>query len=178
MTDFDPAPTEEALKRAKQRWKGRKDTFARVYYAVLGLAEYTHYPEIADVADCSENSAKKHLDRLVEMGLVQRDPKLKLARYRRNEAYFEWLDASQIAQELSREEILERVEELESRRAEFEEQFDATDPSNIGLFDQYTDQSTFDRLRSLSEWQSIDRDIQLYKIAFHIASNNGHLLPV
>lgn len=89
MSDFNPLPEEGAIETARQQWKERTDTFGRVYYAIIGIREFTRFPLIADSANCSPNSAKKHLERLVDMGLVERCPNTKTARYRRNEAYFE-----------------------------------------------------------------------------------------
>lgn len=178
MADFDPIPAESAVEEAQQRWKERTDTFGRVYYTILGITEFTHYPEVANTANCSENSAKKHLNRLVEMGLVERDSRVKLARYRRNDAYFEWRNASRIAGDLTKDEIIERVDQLESRKAEFEDQFESDDPSTISLVDQSNDQSVHDRLKAISEWQSTEREIQIYELAYHLASNDGHLIPV
>ena len=81
---------------------------------------------ISQIADCSPNAAKKHLERLAEMGIVRADRDSRPAQYERNEGYLEWQDASRIANELSVEEIIERVKELEERRREYETQFEST----------------------------------------------------
>lgn len=178
MGDFDPNPANAAIEEAKEHWKEQTDTFGRVYYTILGVTEFTYYPEIASTANCAENSAKKHLERLAEMGLVERDSRVELPRYRRNDTYFEWREASRIADDLSKDKIVERVGELESRVADFEDQFGTDDPSTVSLGDQSSDQSVHAWLKEISEWQSIERDIHLYELAFHLASNDGHLIPV
>ncbi len=176
MTEFDPSLDKDSLEETRQHWKEENDTFGRVYYAILGVSEFTHYPQIAEVADCSPNSAKKHLDRLVEMGLVNRQPNRGLACYRRNDAYFEWRDASRIADELTTDEITERVDSLESRKAEYEARFNDDNPAAVSAFEQSDHETTHKRLQSLAEWQSLNRDLQLYELAFRIAANDGHLL--
>src|SRR6056297_1432084 len=107
MTEFDPAPESDA---AQRRWQAGTDTFGRVYDVVLGITSPTAYTEIAERADCSPNAAKKHLNRLAEMGIAHADTDSRPATYERNEGYLEWQDASRIATELSLDEILERVE--------------------------------------------------------------------
>jgi predicted ArsR family transcriptional regulator len=107
MTEFDPAPEADTTER---RWQEGTDTFGRVYEVALGVTATTPYTEIAEVADCSPNAAKKYLDRLTEMGIVRADSESRPARYERNEGYLEWKEAGRIADELTIEEIINCVE--------------------------------------------------------------------
>lgn len=176
MTDFDPTPAEAAVEDARQRWKGRTDTFSRVYNTILGVDEFTHYPEIAEIANCSPNTAKKHLNRLVEMRIVQQDTNVRSARYRRNDAYLEWYEASQIAEEFPEGKIIDRVRQFESRIQEYEEEFDTDDPSTISVRDQSDHETVHERMEAISEWLSLERDIHLYELAHQLAANDGHLI--
>jgi DNA-binding transcriptional ArsR family regulator len=176
MTDFDPVPN-ESLDGLRRRWHRGADTFDRVYAAVLGVASPTPYTEIADLADCSRNAAKKHLDRLAEMGVVDADRESRPALYERNDGYLEWQDASRIARELSVEEIIDRVRTLEAERAAFEERFGATDPTGVSVFDRGDHEAVHERMAAVSEWRGIDRAIHLYDLARRLAQNDGHLIP-
>jgi len=176
MSEFDPNPPEAAVGEVRQRWQDDTDTFGRVYDTVLGVTEPTPYTDIAEGADCSPNAAKKHLERLAEMGIVRAD-RSRPARYERNDGYLEWQDASRIAQELAVEEIIERVQRLEARRDEFEERFETTDPSSVSVFERDDHEAIHERMAAVSEWQSIDRYIRLYELARQLAQNDGHLLP-
>lgn len=177
MSDFDPTPPAEAVDDVRQRWRDDTDTFGRVYDTILGITEPTPYSEIAEIADCSPNTAKKHLERLTEMGIVRADHDSRPARYKRNDGYLEWQDASRLADELTVEEIIERVQRLEDRRAELEERFETTDPTSVSVFDQEDHEAIHERMVAVSEWQSIDRDIRRYELARQLAQNDGHLLP-
>lgn len=177
MTEFDPTPQGEAVADIRERWRDDTDTFGRVYDAVLGIPEPTPYAEIAEVADCSPNAAKKHLDRLAEMGVVRADRDSRPARYERNDGYLEWQDASRIAEELSVDEIIDRVERLERRKVEFEDRFGTTDPGAVSVFEHGDHEAVHERMDAVSEWQSIERDIRLYELARQLAQNDGHLLP-
>lgn len=168
---------EATLNEIRDSWYKEENTFGRVYTAILSITEYTHYPDVAEIADCSANTAKKYLERLVEIGVVQRDPKVKLARYRRNDAYLEWREVTQIAEDLSVSQTIERVEELETQRKEFEEEFGSSDPTTVSVFDAETEDEIHDRMKTVSEWQSIERRIHLYELARQISQNDGHLLP-
>lgn len=174
MTEFDPAPDSGTPQR---RWQEGTDTLSRVYGVALGIAAPTTYTEIAELADCSPNTAKKHLERLAEMGIVRADRDSRPAQYERNEGYFEWQDASRIATELSIEEIIDRVETLETQRTDYETQFGATDPTVISVFDHEDHGTIHERMVAISDWQGVIRDIRLYELARQLSQNDGHLIP-
>lgn len=174
MTEFDPVPESDATQR---RWQEGTDTFGRVYDVVLGITSPTSSTEIADLADCSSNAAKKHLERLAEMDIARADRDSRPARYERNEGYLEWQDASWIATELSVEEIIDRVEALEEQRAEYEAQFGKTDPTAVSVFDHGDHETIHERMTAVSEWQGVIRDIRLYELARQLAQNDGRLIP-
>jgi hypothetical protein len=174
MTEFDPAPESDAPQR---RWQEGTDTFGRVYDVALGVTSPTAYTEIAALADCSPNAAKKHLDRLAEMGIVRKDSGSRPARYERNEGYLEWQDASRIADKLSVDEIIARVEELETRRTEYEARFGTTDPTAVSVFDHEDHETIHERMIAVSEWQGVIRDVRLYELARQLSQNDGHLIP-
>ena len=174
MTDFDPAPESDATQR---RWQEGTDTFGRVYDVALGITSPTAYTEIAELADCSPNAAKKHLERLADMGIVRADRESRPAQYERNEGYLEWQDASRIATELSVEGIINRVEALEERRTEYEAQFGTTNPAEVSVFDQGDHETIHERMTAVSEWQGVIRDMRLYELARQLSQNDGHLIP-
>jgi DNA-binding transcriptional ArsR family regulator len=144
---------------------------------VLGLTSPTEYTDIAEIADCSLNAAKKHLDRLAEMGIVRANRESRPARYERNEAYLEWQDASQIVADLSVEEIIDRVAALEEQQAGYEEQFGAADPTTVSVFEAGDHEMIHDRMNAVSEWKGVIRDIRLYELARQLSQNDGHLMP-
>ncbi|ACV47597.1 MULTISPECIES: DUF7342 family protein [Halomicrobium] len=172
MDEFDPAPEPD-----RQRWQAGTDTFGRVYDVLLGTTAPTPYAEIAETADCSPNAAKKHLDRLTEMDIARADTDGQPARYARNDAYFEWQEASRIAREHSVDDIVERVHELETKRSAYEERFDATDPSGVSAFDADGHDAVHERMAAIGDWQGIVREIRLYELARQITQNDGHLIP-
>ena len=176
MEDFDPAPTTDHDDQA-DRWQAGTDTFGRVYNVLLGITDRTPYTEIAAIADCSPNAAKKHLDRLVEMGIARTDSESQPASYARNDGYLEWQAASQIARELTIEEIIERVQDLEAERSSYEAEFETTDPATVTVYDHDGHEAVHERMAAISDWQGVIRDIRLYELARQLAQNDGHLIP-
>jgi DNA-binding transcriptional ArsR family regulator len=174
MTELDPVPESDATQR---RWHEGTETFDRVYDVLLGVTSPMAYTEIAERADCSPNAAKKHLERLAEMGIARADRESRPATYERNEGYLEWQDASRIAAELSVEAIVDRVEALEQQRAEYEAQFGTEDPRTVWVFDHDDHETIHERMTAVSEWQGVIRDIRLYELARQLSQNDGHLIP-
>lgn len=177
MTDFDPAPTDAGGQPDRSRWHGDRDTFDRVYQTLLGITEPMASVEVAEVADCSPNAAKKHLDRLVEMGIATATSDSRPTTYRRNEGYLEWQTASRIARERPVEEIVDRVRELEAERERYEDRFDAADPASVSAFDGDEHADVHERMTALADWHATIRDVRQYELARQLAENDGHLLP-
>ncbi|MFH5800460.1 sugar-specific transcriptional regulator TrmB [Haladaptatus sp. CMAA 1911] len=177
MTEFDPTPDPDAIDTVRQRWQENTDTFGRVYDTILGITTPTPYADIAETAECSPNAAKKHLDRLVEMGIARTNRESRPARYERNEGYLEWQEASRIAADLTVDAIIERVQRLEAHREEFEDRFETTDPSSVEVFAQNDHESIHEQMEAVSEWHAVERDIRLYELARQLAQNDGHLVP-
>ncbi|WP_276248623.1 sugar-specific transcriptional regulator TrmB [Haladaptatus sp. YSMS36] len=173
MTEFDPAPNVDDTER---RWQTGTDTFDRVYDVLLGTTSPTKYTEIAELADCSPNAAKKHLERLAEMGIARANRESRPATYERNEGYLEWQEASRIATDLTVEAIIARVEALETKRAEYEAQFETTDPTAVNVFDHDSHDTIHERMTAISEWQGVIRNIRLYELARQLSQNDGHLI--
>jgi DNA-binding transcriptional ArsR family regulator len=174
MTEFDPTPEPGT---DQPRWQEGSDTFSRVYDAILGVTSPTAYTDIAEQADCSPNTAKKHLDRLAEMGVVRARRESRPATYERNAGYLEWQDANRIATNLSVEEIVDRVADLEAQRSEYEEQFGTTDPDTVSVFEAGDHETIHEHMKAVSAWKGVIRDIRLYELARQLSQNDGHLIP-
>lgn len=174
MSEFDPAPESGA---DRSRWQDGTDTFGRVYDVVLGVTSPTASTDIAELADCSPNAAKKHLDRLAEMGIARANREHRPATYERNDGYLEWQDASRIAADLAVDEIIDRVATLEERRSEYEDRFGTADPDAVSVFEAPDHETIHDRMTAVSEWKGVVRDIRLYELARRLSENDGHLIP-
>jgi DNA-binding transcriptional ArsR family regulator len=177
MSEFSAELTEESVAEVREGWVERTDTFERVYDVVLGVIQPTPYTEIAELAVCSGNAARKHLGRLAEMGIVRADHDSRPARYTRNEGYLEWQEANRIADDLSVEEIITRVEALEQELDAFEDRFGTTSPDEVNVFDHADHDRIHELMADVSEWRTARRDVRLYELARRIASNDGHVVP-
>ncbi len=168
-------PFDEVLNELIEYWDPQGETFERICRTIFDVSEYTSYLEIAEEADCAGNSVKKHLDRLAMLGVVDKDPRTDLARYRRNSAYIEWRVLRYIVEEYPMEEIIERVEALESRQEDLMGQTGAV-PSIVQATDVKQHESVGPQMKAANELEAIKRRIRLYELARQTLENNEHLI--
>jgi len=177
VTEFDPVPESDGVETVREHWRDGVDTFDRVYDTLLGCSEPTSAADVAEIADCSRNAAKKHLDRLVDLGVARADRGGRPVRYERNDGYLEWQEASRIADELTVDEIVDRVRELEARGEEFADRFGTATPDAVSVFECDDHDAIHERMAAVSEWRAVERDVRLYELARRLATNDGRLLP-
>lgn len=139
--DLDAAPADE-----------------RVYRVALQLYESTRVAAVADRADCASDTARRHLDRLVDIGVLEQVTDAP-ATYRRNESYFEWRKRSRL-EDLSSRQLQGELGELTTRDQTLQERYDAERPSDVDALDH----AAYDQLEEvwldLSEWETVRRRIR------------------
>ncbi|TKX44612.1 ArsR family transcriptional regulator [Halorubrum sp. ARQ200] len=135
-TDLDAEPADE-----------------RVYQVALQLYDPAGMSQIAERAACAPDTARRHLKRLADIGVVERVSASPLT-FARNESYFEWRLRNRL-EALSRDELQERLAELTERESAFRERFDAESPTDVDAFDHanYDDIETV--WLELSEWHTV-----------------------
>jgi len=130
----------------------------RVYRVALQLYEPTGVSAIAERASCAPDTARRHLERLADIGVVEPVSESPLT-YARHESYFEWRQQNRL-ENRSQTELHDRLTELTAREAAFREQFDAASPTAVDAFDH----ADYDDLEAvwleLSEWQTVRERIE------------------
>lgn len=169
-------PSEGVVTNIRDSWEGENDAFGRVYEAILSISEYTGHRDIAEIARCAPNTAKKHLKRLNQMRIVEmRNTPSSLA-FRRNDAYLEWREVTQIAEEHSVQDLAERVRELETRESELQEEFGVEGPDIASVYASKSDRPTHELMQAIGTWNGIQRDIRLYEAARQLQQNDDRLI--
>lgn len=130
----------------------------RVYRVALQLYEPTRVAEVAARADCSPDTARRHLARLADIGVVERtsnDPDT----FARNSSYFEWRKRNRLEQ-LSRAELEDRLLALTDRESAFRERYDADAPGEVDAFEHADYPDIEDVWTELSEWETVRERIR------------------
>jgi len=168
-------PFEEVLDEITGYWEAEGETFERICKVIFDISESTSHIDIAEKANCSPNSVKKHLDRLAELGVVNKNPRSMGARYHRNSAYIEWRVLRYIIDEYTMEEIIDRVEALESRQEDLIGNTGEI-PSIVPAGDVKLHESVGPRMEAANELELIKRRLRLYELARQARQNDGHLV--
>ena len=105
----------------------------RVYRVALQLYDPAGVSAIAERASCAPDTARRHLERLADIGVVEPVSESPLT-YVRNESYFEWRLRNRLA-DLSLDELHDALAELTDRETEFRERFGAASPTAVDAFD-------------------------------------------
>ena len=169
METFDPAPPDDAVTKEQEVWTETTNTRNRIRTVVVGLYEPATVTTIADRAQCSANAARTHLEEFVTLGIVRKHDQSTGARYARNEAYVHWRRANDLAVSHSLEELLDELASLETTHDQFQEQFNASAPSDVDLPPEATHAEIEAQLKTLSEWATVREEIDRHKEAIRIA---------
>lgn len=169
-------PSEDVVDNIRDSWERENDAFGRVYETILGISDFTRHHEIAEVARCAPNTAKKHLRRLNQMGIVECQSSHKVLKFRRNDAYLEWREVTQIAEEQSVQDLVEHVRELETKESELQEEFGVEGPDTASVYMSNSDRPAHELMQAIGTWNSIQRDVRLYEAARQLQQNDGRLL--
>lgn len=139
--DLDSAPADE-----------------RVYRVALGLYDPAGVTTVAERASCASDTARRHLKRLADIGVVEAVSETPLT-YTRNESYFEWRQRNRL-EKCSSSELQETLSELTAREREFRDQFGVDAPEAVDALE-YAD---FDDVETvwldLSAWQTVQERIE------------------
>lgn len=137
-------------------WKENASAFDRVRSVTMTVSEPRTAAWIAKQARVAETTARGHLDRLVEMGMVVDDNADGTTTYYPDPVYVRFRELRQLVNEHSHAELAEFVadvkEELEQLRAEY----GANSPQMLREMAAGTDTSateTRDLLRAASDWE-------------------------
>lgn len=160
---------------ATATWVEATDGFDRVQSVVRQTREPATVTRIAEQAHVSETTARKHLDRLVELGPATATQDGRTTLYHRNEEYHILQRVRQLQREQTRAELLDGIKEMKNQLRIYREQYGVESPEEIAL-DIVEEESTGDPddavenmddepWHVISEWQSTRRNLALAQTA-------------
>ncbi|AQL43281.1 transcriptional regulator [Halorientalis sp. IM1011] len=140
-----------------------EDTKQRVYGAVLHAREPMTAAEIAERADCSEESARTHLSFYADLGIVIQHEG-RPVRYERNDDYFEWRRVNELARDRTVEELQSRVSDLTDRIEAYCEKYDADTPAAVDALE-YSPERVDEVYTDLGDWATAIEERRLHERA-------------
>lgn len=175
MENFDPAPPDELLEEEETAWKQSHDTRERIKHVLIGLREPTPVSQIAESAHCAAKTARKHLEAFADERLALKIDDPQGTRYCRNDEYFAWRRAHQLSVEHTETALLDRLGELEARVQAYQNQFDATAPSDVAFPpEDATHEEIHELWEALTTWETVVRDIDRYREALRLSRKRSN----
>ena len=146
------------------------DTKQRVYGAVLHAREPMTAAEIAERADCSEESARTHLSFYADLGIVIHHDG-RPARYERNDDYFEWRRMNELANDHTVDELQAQVSELTDQIEAYREEYDADSPADVDVLE-FDAERVDDVYADLGDWATAMEERRLHERARQKATSS------
>jgi DNA-binding transcriptional regulator YhcF (GntR family) len=176
VSEFGPAPSNEALETERRQWRETRDTRERIEEVVVGIHELTSVAKIAESAHCSANAARKHLAHLADLGVVRRATGEGMTRYVRNDEYFRWRRANELTTENDAKDLLAELERLEVSDERFRERYGVPTPGKVEFPDDADHGEIHDRWTDTGEWETVRREIALHKEAIRMIRRRADTL--
>jgi predicted DNA-binding transcriptional regulator YafY len=168
MPEFGPEPSAEGLDREREVRRETLDARQRVREVLLSLHEPTTVAGIADRADCSETTARKHLADLADLGVARVETTDGTTRYRRNEEYLRWRRANRLVEEFDADALLDRVEELEARDEAFAAEFGVESPDAVPIPDDADHATVEARWDAARDWAAVRDELSVTREALRM----------
>ena len=136
---------------------------------VHSIAERSYDPvsadEVADRAETTPKTARKHLEELAQEGFLTRtaQPDRQATLYRRSPTSLVTEEAAQINRAVSQSELTERIAAMERDLRSYRETAGADSPADAVLQDEQLDEQL------LYEWRSTRRNLRFAKAALAIS---------
>jgi DNA-binding transcriptional ArsR family regulator len=137
-------------------WKEHASAFDRVRAVVMATDKARSAGWIAEHARVAESTARDHLDRLAEMGMVTVTEDGDGARYGPDPAYVRFREIRELTAEYDPDELGDFVGEIQESIAELREPYDEASPSDLraaAAAEGITPEESREMLRAAADWE-------------------------
>jgi len=136
----------------------------RVFETLLQTRTPTGVPAIADRADVDGKTARKYLEWFARLGIATEhggEPRT----YERNERYFEWRRADDLATESTAQELADAAASLTDRIETYRDRYEAERPGAVDALSPPDEADPETAFADLADWRSLRAELRLYEQA-------------
>ena len=126
-----PDSWDDINEKVEAEWKDETTPFERVYEIVEQTHEGQSAAEIADRALVSEPTARRHCKALVNTGFADTDNDGRTTLYKRHADRVLMSRIHELRDEVSRDNLLEGIEEMKAEIRQYEERYDVLSPEEL-----------------------------------------------
>ncbi|QZP38225.1 winged helix-turn-helix domain-containing protein [Halobaculum magnesiiphilum] len=160
MPSDEPSDDESEWVRT---WKANASAFDRVKSVTMTLSEPQPVSWIAEEAAVSPNTARDHLRRLIDLGVVTATETAGTRHYFPDPLYTRLRDVRELLQDTTREELSEQAAELKTDIAAWKREYDVDSPAALreqAASDGVSAEEAYERTRVASDW-----DLARYRLS-------------
>jgi len=139
-----------------QAWKKHTSAFDRVQSVTMTLTEPRPAPWIAEEAAVSPNTARDHLGRLVDLGVVTTTEDSGTRHYYPDPLYTRLRDIRELLQETTKQELSEQAATLKNDIATWKAEYDADSPDTLrerAAADDTAAKQAYELVQAASDWE-------------------------
>jgi predicted ArsR family transcriptional regulator len=137
-------------------WKEHASAFDRVKSVTMTLSEPQSAPWIAEEAAVSPNTARDHLRRLVDLGVVTTTETDSTRHYYPDPLYTRLRDVRELLEETTKKELSVRAAELKDDIAAWKTEYDADSPDALRervAADDVSAEQAYELVQAASDWE-------------------------
>lgn len=154
----------ETVVTAREEWQSSTTALERIQQIIEQTTTPKTAGEIAEDALVSEPTARKHLESLVEVGTTTVEES-GATRYARNEDTLLYRRIRTLATEHSRDELIERIQQMKRQLSDLEDEYDAASPEELATSLQRD--APPGAWEDLSVWQTTERNLHIAQAAIN-----------
>jgi len=140
----------------KKSWKEHASAFDRVKSVTMTLSEPRSAPWIAERAVVSPNTARDHLRRLIDLGVVTENDEGGTRHYYPDPLYTRLRDIRELLEETTKQELSEQAAALKHDIATWKAEYDADSPDGLreqAAADNVSAEQAYELTRTASDWE-------------------------
>lgn len=151
--------------RAREAWTDRTDSFDRVRSVLETTRDPAAASEVAEAAAVTEKTARKHLERLVDLGVATAIQDGRTTRYRRDPEAWVTRRVRELRSEHDRAELVDAIAEMREEVQSYREAHDIGSPDALAA----TLDPADDAWAELATWRTTERNLVLAQAALSVA---------
>mgnify|MGYP000072968617 CR=1 FL=1 len=149
--------------RVRREWIDETDGFDRIRDVMRNATEPLTASEVADRAEVSANTARKHLDRLADMNRIGTDRRGNTTVYFRDESREKMERVRKISRKYTEDEIQERIRSMTAEIHGYRQEHGCEEPEDLVVgMDEETDSEVWD---TVSDWKTTRTNLAIAKAA-------------
>jgi len=159
----------------KEDWIEDTDSFDRVKTVLRQTTQHKSANEISNIAEVSEKTAKKNLDKLAGLNVAEKISTGNGSLYRRSKDWYLNKEIDRLRKEATIEEIKQGIERMNDDISEYRDKYGVEKPEDLLV--QLEPDDGREAWVDLSEWETTEKNLAIAKAAVRFEAASDFVEP-